>query len=86
MKSGVMRHALPDSLQDADQIFCFAGSLDWDAAESFAPLGNKVLVIDDFSKLLDAIVSAARPGDHILVMSNGGFGGIHEKLLERLHD
>jgi len=84
MKLGVMRHVLPNSLQDADQVFCYAGSLDWDAAESLAPLGNKVMVVDDFKKLLDAIVSAARSGDHILVMSNGGFGGIHEKLLRRL--
>jgi len=84
MKLGVMRDALPESLQDADLVFCFAGNLDWDAADSLIPLGNKVVVVYDFSKLLDAIVSSARSGDHILVMSNGSFGGIHEKLLERL--
>ena len=86
MKLGVMRDALPDSLQDADLVFCFVGNLDWDAADSLMPLGNKVMVVDNFGKLLDAIVSSARSGDHILVMSNGGFGGIHEKLLERLQN
>ena len=84
MKLGVMRDALPDSLQDADLVFCFAGNLDWDATESLAPLGSKAVVLDNFNKLLDAIATAAKSGDHVLVMSNGDFGGIHEKLLQHL--
>lgn len=84
MKLGVMKDALPGSLKDADLIFCYAGNLGWDARGTLAPLGDKAVVKDDLNELIEAIAAAARTGDHILVMSNGGFGGIHEKLLKRL--
>jgi UDP-N-acetylmuramate: L-alanyl-gamma-D-glutamyl-meso-diaminopimelate ligase len=84
MKLGVMKDALPGSLRAADLVFCYAGKLGWDAATALAPMGDKALVKQELSELIEAIASAARPGDHILVMSNGGFGGIHEKLLKRL--
>ncbi|MCL2829926.1 MAG: UDP-N-acetylmuramate:L-alanyl-gamma-D-glutamyl-meso-diaminopimelate ligase [Betaproteobacteria bacterium] len=84
MKLGTMKARLAGSLQEADQVFCYSAGLDWDAAQALAPLGPKACAIADFPRLVDAIVSAARPGDHVLVMSNGGFGGIHGKLLERL--
>ncbi len=84
MKMGVMKDSLPASLQDADLIFCYAGSLGWDARGALAPLGNKAVVMDDLSELIDAIVASSAEGDHVLVMSNGGFGGIHEKLLKAL--
>jgi UDP-N-acetylmuramate: L-alanyl-gamma-D-glutamyl-meso-diaminopimelate ligase len=84
MKLGVMKAALPDSLREADQVFCYAGNLGWDAAEALSPLGSKAATHDDLATLISAIALEAKPGDHILVMSNGGFGGIHEKLLARL--
>ena len=84
MKLGVMKDALPGSLKDADLVFCYGANLGWDAAASLAPLGNKAVVKDDLGLLIEAIAGAAKPGDQILVMSNGGFGGIHEKLLQRL--
>ncbi|MBI1174268.1 MAG: UDP-N-acetylmuramate:L-alanyl-gamma-D-glutamyl-meso-diaminopimelate ligase [Sideroxydans sp.] len=84
MKLGVMKDALPGSLQDADLVFCYAGNLGWDARSALAPLGDKAMVKDDLDELVAAIATAARPGDHVLVMSNGGFGGIHTKLLQRL--
>jgi UDP-N-acetylmuramate: L-alanyl-gamma-D-glutamyl-meso-diaminopimelate ligase len=84
MKLGVMKEALPGSLKDADLVFCYAGNLGWDARGTLAPLGDKVIVEDDLDTLIAAIAAHAQPGDHILVMSNGGFGGIHEKLLKRL--
>ena len=84
MKLGVMKDALPGSLKDADAVFCYGANLGWDAAASLAPLGSKAMVKDDLHELVEAIAAAARPGDHVLVMSNGGFGGIHEKLLKRL--
>ena len=84
MKLGVMRDALPASLKDADLVFCYSANLGWDARESLAPLGNKAVVINDLTELIEAIAAAAHHGDHVLVMSNGGFGEIHEKLLERL--
>ena len=84
MKLGVMKDALPGSLKDADAVFCYSANLGWDAHASLAPLGAKATVSDDMNKLIEAIVAAAKPGDQVLVMSNGGFGGIHEKLLKRL--
>ncbi len=84
MKLGVMKDALPGSLKDADLTFCYAGNLGWDARGALAPMGDKAVVKDDLNELIEAIAVAAKSGDHVLVMSNGGFGGIHEKLLKRL--
>ena len=84
MKLGVMKAALPGSLAGADQVFCYTGGIDWDAAQALAPLGGKASTHADLDSLAAAVATASRPGDHVLVMSNGGFGGIHGKLLERL--
>ncbi|MBL8414654.1 MAG: UDP-N-acetylmuramate:L-alanyl-gamma-D-glutamyl-meso-diaminopimelate ligase [Propionivibrio sp.] len=84
MKLGVMKAQLPASLAEADQVFCYAANLGWDAAEALAPLGEKVEVADDLDELVERIVASSHPGDQILVMSNGGFGGIHGKLLAAL--
>ena len=84
MKLGVMKALLADSLKDADRVFCYSGGIDWDAAEILAPLGDTASVHVDLGELVEAIAHTARPGDQVLVMSNGGFGGIHEKLLRRL--
>ncbi|MEQ1533280.1 MAG: UDP-N-acetylmuramate:L-alanyl-gamma-D-glutamyl-meso-diaminopimelate ligase [Sideroxydans sp.] len=86
MKLGVMKDALPASLKQADLTFCYAGNLGWDARGALASLGDKAVVKDDLNELIDAIAANAKSGDQILVMSNGGFGGIHEKLLARLGD
>jgi UDP-N-acetylmuramate: L-alanyl-gamma-D-glutamyl-meso-diaminopimelate ligase len=84
MKLGVMKAQLPDSLRDADRVFCYAANLGWDAAQALAPLGDKAHVADDLDALVARIAHSAQPGDQILVMSNGGFGGIHGKLLAAL--
>ncbi|MCF7528824.1 UDP-N-acetylmuramate:L-alanyl-gamma-D-glutamyl-meso-diaminopimelate ligase [Neisseria lisongii] len=86
MKLGTMKAALPDSLKAADQIFCYAGGVDWDVAEALSPLGGKLHIGKDFDAFVAEIIRQARSGDHILVMSNGGFGGIHDKLLQGLAD
>ncbi|MDP2399644.1 MAG: UDP-N-acetylmuramate:L-alanyl-gamma-D-glutamyl-meso-diaminopimelate ligase [Burkholderiales bacterium] len=83
MKLGVMNQALPGSLAGADLVYCYGGGLGWDAAEALVPLGDKATVHDDLGQMVTAITAAARDGDHVLVMSNGGFGGIHGKLLEQ---
>lgn len=85
MKLGVMKDALPGSLKDADRVFCYGANLGWDAAASLAPLGDKVQTFDDLDALVAAVSAVARPGDQVLVMSNGGFGGVHEKLLAALN-
>ena len=84
MKLGTMKSQLPTSLAGAEQTFCYAGNLGWDAAEALAPMGDKARVFDDLGELVNAITREASDGDHVLVMSNGGFGGIHAKLLAAL--
>ena len=84
MKLGSMKAQLPGSLADADVVFCFAHNLGWDAWEVLSPLGGHAQVFDTLDALVAAVVSQAREGDNILVMSNGGFGGVHEKLLTNL--
>jgi len=81
MKLGVMKAQLPASLAQAEQTFCYAANLGWDARDALAPLGGKAQVFEDLDTLVAAVARAARAGDHVLVMSNGGFGGIHARLL-----
>jgi UDP-N-acetylmuramate: L-alanyl-gamma-D-glutamyl-meso-diaminopimelate ligase len=84
MKLGTMRAQLPWALEEADAAFCHSGGLTWSAQDALAPLGAQAAVADSIDKLVDAVVRSARPGDHVLCMSNGGFGGIHAKLLDAL--
>jgi UDP-N-acetylmuramate: L-alanyl-gamma-D-glutamyl-meso-diaminopimelate ligase len=84
MKLGTMKAQLPWSLEEADLAFCHSGGLGWNAEEALAPMGKQALVCDNIDKLVERVVATARPGDNILCMSNGGFGGIHAKLLAAL--
>ena len=84
MKLGTMKAQLPSSLAAADRVFCYAANLGWDVSSALAPLGTGAEVHNDLNAMIDAILRQARSGDHILVMSNGGFRGIHDKLLARL--
>jgi UDP-N-acetylmuramate: L-alanyl-gamma-D-glutamyl-meso-diaminopimelate ligase len=84
MKLGTMKAQLPWSLEQADLSFCHAGGLGWDPADALRPMGEKARVAQSIPELVEQVKAAARPGDHVLCMSNGGFGGIHAKLLEAL--
>ncbi len=84
MKLGAMKSQLPWSLENADLAFCHAGGLGWDARKALASMGPKIAVADHIDELVALVLAQARPGDHILCMSNGGFGGIHQKLLQAL--
>ena len=84
MKQGVMKEQLPGSLSGADRVYCYSAGLTWDAEAVLAPLGAKVRVCADFERLLRELPNELTTGDHVLIMSNGGFGGIHEKLLTAL--
>jgi UDP-N-acetylmuramate: L-alanyl-gamma-D-glutamyl-meso-diaminopimelate ligase len=84
MKLGTMKAQLPWALEEADLAFCHQGQLGWDAREALAPMGAQAQVADSIDALVAAVVRAARPGDHVLCMSNGGFGGVHDKLLAAL--
>jgi UDP-N-acetylmuramate: L-alanyl-gamma-D-glutamyl-meso-diaminopimelate ligase len=95
MKLGVMKAQLPNSLEAADKIFAYGASagkdsLGWDLDEVLAPLNaksrNRAAAFDDLSTLVKAVANEAKPGDHILVMSNGGFGGVHQKILTAIQE
>jgi UDP-N-acetylmuramate: L-alanyl-gamma-D-glutamyl-meso-diaminopimelate ligase len=89
MKLGTMKAQLPASLAHADLVFGYGAhegrdKLGWDLQAALAPLGDKAQAFNDLALLVNALAAAARPGDHVLVMSNGGFGGVHQKLLDAL--
>lgn len=81
MRAGFMKDRLPASLVPADRVFCYSANLDWDAQAALASLGVRARCETDLERLVGAIVAEARADDHVLVMSNGSFGGIHERLL-----
>jgi UDP-N-acetylmuramate: L-alanyl-gamma-D-glutamyl-meso-diaminopimelate ligase len=84
MKQGAMKSQLPWSLEAADLSFCHTGGLDWDAAEVLAPLGARAQTAGSIDELVREVAAAARPGDHIVCMSNGGFGNVHARLIAAL--
>jgi UDP-N-acetylmuramate: L-alanyl-gamma-D-glutamyl-meso-diaminopimelate ligase len=84
MKLGAMKAQLPWSLEEADLAFCHSGGLGWDAREALAPMQEKAFVADSIDALIALLLQHIRPGDHVVCMSNGGFGGIHEKLAKAL--
>ncbi len=84
MKLGSMTAQLPWSLEAADLAFCHAGGLDWDACAALAPMVDRAHIADTIDQLVAQVKAAARPGDHLLCMSNGGFSGVHDKLLAAL--
>jgi UDP-N-acetylmuramate: L-alanyl-gamma-D-glutamyl-meso-diaminopimelate ligase len=84
MKLGAVKDRLPAALAEADHTFCYAKQLGWDAAQTLAPLGYRASVHDDLDTMVAAIAANARRGDHVLVMSNGGFGDVHAKILAAL--
>jgi UDP-N-acetylmuramate: L-alanyl-gamma-D-glutamyl-meso-diaminopimelate ligase len=84
MKLGAMQGRLAESLDDADLVYCHSKNLEWDPARALRPLGTRAAIYDDLVPMVEALGLVLRSGDHVLVMSNGGFGGIHEKLLSRL--
>ena len=95
MKLGVMKAQLPMSLEAADKVFAYGSStgkesLGWNLNEVLSPLNTKdkdrALAFNDLNTLVKAVASEAQPGDHILVMSNGGFGGVHHQILSAIQE
>lgn len=85
MRMGVMKDTLAHSLVSADAVYCYApANLGWDAAAALSPLGDKVKTLANVDRLAEALALEAQTGDHILIMSNGSFAGLHDKLLTRL--
>ena len=84
MKLGTMKAQLPWSLAQADLSFCHSGGLDWDASAALSEMGSKALVAGNIDSLVQQVMAQVQTGDHLLCMSNGGFGGVHDKLLKAL--
>jgi UDP-N-acetylmuramate: L-alanyl-gamma-D-glutamyl-meso-diaminopimelate ligase len=84
MKLGTMQGLLAKSFSGADLVYCYAHGLGWDPAKALAPLSSRAAIYHDLEPMVEALGQVLRAGDHVLVMSNGGFGGVHAKLLARL--
>jgi UDP-N-acetylmuramate: L-alanyl-gamma-D-glutamyl-meso-diaminopimelate ligase len=85
MKLGVHREQLAPALRAADVTwFLNPADLGWDLPGAVAALGERARYGASVDALVKGLVEDSRPGDHILVMSNGGFGGLHDKLLAAL--
>jgi UDP-N-acetylmuramate: L-alanyl-gamma-D-glutamyl-meso-diaminopimelate ligase len=84
MKLGTMKSQLPWSLEAADLAICHAGGLDWDAAQALQPMGQRAMVAHSIDEVVQEVMAEVKGGDHIVCMSNGGFGGVHSRLLAAL--
>ena len=85
MKMGVHKDSLGASLQEADQILLFEqGEMDWSLSSIAEQLGEKASVYQSIDDIVEVVSQQAQSGDEILVMSNGGFGGIHQRILTAL--
>jgi len=85
MKQGIHRETLADAFVEADHTFLYAAdNLDWDLSKAVSSLGKKVKVMDSIENIVNTVASLAEAGDHILIMSNGDFSGLHQKLIEKL--
>ena len=85
MRMGVHRGELAAALAEADAVWLYQPEdLAWDLHEIAAQLIRPAFVSADIDELVSSVVDYVRPGDRVVVMSNGGFGGIHGKLMDRL--
>jgi len=85
MRMGVHRTALAASLSKADEVWLYSPpDLGWDIGEVVRSLGPRAQQASGIEPLVEQLAAGLRPGDHVLIMSNGGFGGLHGKLLAAL--
>lgn len=84
MKTGSIKELLPNALSSADIIFCYNKNINWDIKKTLEPLKDKIIINDNIDKIIDKIISLTKSGDNILIMSNGNFENIHERLLKKL--
>jgi UDP-N-acetylmuramate: L-alanyl-gamma-D-glutamyl-meso-diaminopimelate ligase len=85
MRMGVHQHTLGPALAGADEVWLYTPrDLGWDASAVLASLGARAHSSADVPGLARELARSARRGDHLLIMSNGGFGGLHDKVLAEL--
>jgi UDP-N-acetylmuramate: L-alanyl-gamma-D-glutamyl-meso-diaminopimelate ligase len=87
MRMGVLASRLAEALHQADTVHVYAPpDLGWDARAALSPLGPRVQIAEQTEDIVQRLAGTSAPGDTILVMSNGGFEGIHERILNALRD
>lgn len=85
MRLGVHNNDLAAALASADRVWLYQPpDLGWDPHAALAPLAERSEIHTSVEAIVEALAGAARPGDHILIMSNGGFDDIHQRLRRRL--
>jgi UDP-N-acetylmuramate: L-alanyl-gamma-D-glutamyl-meso-diaminopimelate ligase len=84
MKLGAMRAILAQSLSQADLVFGYSGGVDWSIADALRPIAEKAREVTTIDGLVDQVASAVRQGDHVVFMSNGAFGNVHQRMIDRL--
>jgi len=85
MRMGVHRDTLGPSLMLADRVWMLQPhGITWNVDRVLAPLSGRGQALDSVDAIIDAVAHEARPGDHVVIMSNGGFDNIHPRLIERL--
>ena len=84
MKMGTLAQALPASFDEAQAVVCYTAGIQWNVRDTLGSVGERLFTSDDLNEVIDHVVSLAQPGDWVVAMSNGSFGGIHQKLIEAL--
>ncbi|WP_421832001.1 UDP-N-acetylmuramate:L-alanyl-gamma-D-glutamyl-meso-diaminopimelate ligase [Limnobacter sp.] len=84
MKMGTLAQALPASFDEAQAVVCYTAGIQWNVRDTLGSVGERLFTSDNLNEVIDHVVSQAQPGDWVVAMSNGSFGGIHQKLIDAL--
>ena len=87
MRMGIHKNALADALKTADKVYLYQPeNLDWSLTEAVASISEKTTVSDKIETIINDVVTDAGPADHVVIMSNGSFEGIHDRLIDALEE
>jgi len=84
MKMGTLAQALLASFDEAQAVVCYTAGIQWNVRDTLGSVGERLFTSDNLNEVIDHVVSQAQPGDWVVAMSNGSFGGIHQKLIDAL--
>jgi UDP-N-acetylmuramate: L-alanyl-gamma-D-glutamyl-meso-diaminopimelate ligase len=86
MRSGVHKERIQQALVTADMVLCKSTEADWGLPAILAKFAQPTALYDNIDTLVSQLTSQLRAGDHVVIMSNSGFGGIHKKLLDAIKE
>jgi len=84
MKMGTLAQALPASFDEAQAVVCYTAGIEWNVRDTLGSVGERLFTSDNLNDVIDHVVAQAKPGDWVVAMSNGSFGGVHQKLMDAL--